>query len=80
MCPYVHLYNVTSRSGTEEEYTELQQLLQDIEVYTRDIAAVRDHQKESSRKKDEEDKKKGEEMRKAAMEGLSSMCISAYKN
>ena len=64
-----HLYNVTSRSGTEE------QLLEGISQYMKDFAAARELQKGVSKKKVDEDKKKGEEMRKAAMEGQASMYI-----
>ena len=70
-----HLYNVTSRSGTEEQYTALQQLLEDISQYMKDFAAARELQKGVMKKKVNEDKKKGEEMRKAAMEGQASMYV-----
>ena len=70
-----HLYNVTSRSGTEEQYTALQQLLEDISQYMKDFAAARELQKGVSKKKVDEDKKKGEEMRKAVMEGQASIYI-----
>ena len=66
------------RSGTEEEYTALQQLLEDIIMYTKDIAAAKEVLRGISKKKDEEDKKKGEEMRKAAMEGQTSTNISWF--
>ena len=52
------------RSGTEEEYTELSQLLQDIETYQRDVQNVK-------RKKEVDEKKIAEEMRASAMESLA---------
>ena len=64
-----------NRSGTEENYTELQQLLEDIKEYNNDFEAGREEEQKSARKKKAADKKKGEEMRKAAMEGISRMLI-----
>lgn len=60
------------RSGTEEEYSELSQLLEDILSYQRDFEAMREEEKgkENSKK---EDKKQGERMRQAAMEGIASV-------
>ena len=66
------------RSGTEEEYTELQQPLEDIITYNKDFLGAKELKKEMSKKKDEEDKKKGVEMRQAAMEGQTSMCIALF--
>ena len=62
-------------SGTEEEYDELTQLLEDIATYRRDVLTVLNNEKEAKKKKEEEDKKRAEEMRTAAMETLSSRCI-----
>ena len=67
------------RSGTEEEYSELQQLMGDISSYLRDLNAVKvaqAAQKEGQVKKAEEDKRKEEEMRRIAMEGSRSMFIA----
>ena len=55
------------RSGTEEDYTELNQLLEDISVYTRDFSLAQGEKKSEAKAKKEEDRKKGEEMRRAAM-------------
>ncbi|XP_068739798.1 uncharacterized protein [Montipora capricornis] len=63
------------KSGTEEEYSELSQLLQDISTYRRDMEenkAKTAKEKEQKKKKEREDKKMGEEIRKKAMEGLAS--------
>lgn len=60
------------RSGIEEEFTELQQLCEDIITYRRDVVEERNREKEAKKKKEEEDRKKGEEMRKAAVERLAS--------
>ena len=69
------------RSSTEEEYSELHQLLEDIHSYFRDFTALKATQaaKRSARlKKLEDDKKKGEEMRRAAMEGIRSMFLLLF--
>ena len=54
------------RSGSEEDYTELAGLLEDISSYMADLAASHGANK-SKQKKDEGDKMKGLEIRKAAM-------------
>lgn len=62
-------------SGTEEEYTELHQLLEDISSYMKDFQAIRALQAEEKAaqlRKVQTDKRKAEEMRHAAMEGMSS--------
>ena len=63
--------SVTVRSGTEEEYTELVQLLEDISTYQRDMQSAILQHKEEKKQKEMSDKSIGEEMRKAAMETLS---------
>lgn len=55
------------RSGTEEEFTELNQLLEDICVYMRDFASEQEQQKCEVKKKGEDDRRIGEQMRRAAM-------------
>ena len=62
--------HVFDRSGTEEEYTELLQLLEDISAYQRDVQDAISKEKESKRQKEIYDKKIGEDMRKSAMETL----------
>lgn len=52
------------RSGTEVDYSELTQLLEDIAFHQRDIIAVLNKEKEGKKKKEMEDKQRGEEMRK----------------
>lgn len=79
MCAYVRvcliacLHTSLHRHGTEEEYSELTQLLEDISSYLRDRVHQKNKGKES--KKECEDKMKTEEMRKAAMEGMSSKVL-----
>ena len=68
------------RSGTEEEYSVLQQLLEDIISYNKDFVGAKEVKKEMNKKKDDEDKKKGKEMRQAAMEGQTHMCITCFFN
>ena len=66
------------RSGTEEEYTDLHQLLEDIHSYVQDFNALKVTQmaqKAAHLKKLEDDKRKGEEMRRAAMEGIGSTLL-----
>ena len=69
------LLYVLCRSGTEEEYTALQQLLEDIVQYMHDMAGLKENQKAAKKRKAEEEKRKGEVMRQAAMERLSSRCL-----
>ena len=76
MCLCEWLYVVILTSGTEEDYTALQQLLEDISVYVKDFATAKYVQKGLSKKKDEEDKKKEEEVRKAVIEGVAfTLCV-----
>ena len=57
--------------GSEEEYTELSQLLEDISCCLFDL--VLHHERTGAkRKKDQEDKLKGELMRKLTMEGINN--------
>ena len=60
------------RSGTEEEYSQLQELLQDIISYREDMQLLKEQEKEAKKTKVEEEKQKGLEMRRSAMEGMSS--------
>ena len=59
------------RSGTEEEFTEIEQLLEDICTYNEDFEVVVKREEESKLARKKEDKKKGEEMRLAAMTTIS---------
>lgn len=61
---------ITDRSGSEEEYSELEQLCEDIITYRRDLAETKE--KEAKKRRDENDRKKAEEMRQAAVERLAS--------
>ena len=61
----------------EEEYSELSQLLEDISSDSRDVAVLQMKEKEV-KKKEQSDKRKGEEVRKAAMELLSSKCLCCF--
>ena len=60
------------RSGTEEEYTELSQLLDGIISFRRDFAEQKEIEKEQKRKKEEDDRKKAEIMKNAAMTRMAS--------
>ena len=73
VCDHVCIYMRMIRSGTEKEYTELQQLLEDIASYQRDYDMKKAEEKKTVSDKKLDEKKKGEEMRKAAIEGMSSM-------
>ena len=68
------MYRRFYSSGTEEEYTELCQLLEYIASYVKDCDELKKENVKMRKKKEAEDKQKGEEMRKAAMEGLASKC------
>ena len=67
-CMEAHIY----RSGTEEEYDELSQMLEDIASYQRNVSAVLNQEKKEKKKKELEDKKNAEVMRNSAMETMSS--------
>ena len=68
-----HVFLILSESsGTEEDYTELHRLLEDILTYRRDVAEMKEKEKDARRLKEEQDKKMGEEMRLAAIQGMNS--------
>ena len=50
------------RSGTEEDYGELTQLLEDISTYRRDVLTALNKAKQEKKQKEQDDKAKGEEM------------------
>ena len=64
----MHASSNLSRCGTEEEYTQLSQLLEDISTYKRDFATVRLKGKKKEAQKKEDERRKGEEMRQAALD------------
>ena len=72
-CPYIY------RSGTEEEYTELAQLLEDICTYMCDLVDIKNKEKEEKRKKELNERMQAEDMRKTAMEGLVRSSTLNYK-
>lgn len=66
---------LNTRSGTEEEYGELSQLLDDILTFRRDMKEIKERdamEKEKKKNKEIEDRNAGIEMRRKAMEGLAS--------
>ncbi|XP_028410542.1 stress response protein NST1-like [Dendronephthya gigantea] len=65
------------KSGTEEEYTELTQLLEDIMTCRRDMEDLKRKEKEEKNRKEELKNKKGQEMRAAA---VSKMCKRKHSN
>ena len=69
---HVNPFQFLIRSGTEEDYTELMELLDDISSYMHDVFELKAKDKEEKKKKELDDKKKAMEMRKAAMEGMAS--------
>jgi len=60
------------RSGTEEEYNQLHQLLEEIYTLRQDIQEQKRKDKEDKKKKEREEKMNGEEMRAAALSGMAS--------
>ena len=68
--------SIISRSGTEEEYSELMQLLQDILTYNRDMQEQKEREKELKSRKEREDRQKALEMREAAVSTLRSKQVS----
>lgn len=76
VCVFIHVSVMCMwpfRSGTEEEYTELAELLEDIRSYQRDFEEKAAEEKKSADEKKRQERRKGEEMRRLAMEGMSSM-------
>lgn len=64
------------RSGTEEDYTELQQLLEDASTYRRDMQELKDMKakgRANAKEKEKEKVEKGLQMREAALTGMTSM-------
>ena len=61
------------RSGTEEELTELMELLHDIITYEDDYNTKKESEKRAAQQKKDQEKLIGERLRKAAMERLSSI-------
>ena len=49
---------ITDRSGSEEEYSELEQLCEDIITYRWDLAETKEKEKEAEKRKDENDRKR----------------------
>ena len=60
------------RSGTEEEYSELSQLLQDIWTYRRDMEDLKRKEKEEKNRIEDMKNKKGQDMCAAAMRKMCS--------
>jgi hypothetical protein len=60
------------RSGTEEDYSELSQLLEDIVTYKEDIQNARIKEKEAKMQKEEENREQALQMHEAALCGMSS--------
>ena len=58
------------RSGTEEDYNELNQLMEDAASYLTDMQKEEVSKKITKKAKDDEDKQKGIELRDAAMKTL----------
>ena len=67
-------------SGTEEGYTELAQLLQDIRTYMCDLVDIKNREKEEKRKKELNERTQAEDMRKAAMEGLVRSSLNCKRD
>jgi hypothetical protein len=64
--------NFFFRSGTEEEYNQLAQLLEDIWTYRRDMEDLKMKEKEEKSRKEELKNKKGQGMRAAAFNKMCS--------
>ena len=60
-----NFFKMLSRSGSEEQYTDLMRMLDDVEAYVEDLNRAK-----SSKKKDKEEKAVGAAMRDKAMETL----------
>lgn len=73
------VFCLCNRSGTEEEYSELQQLLHDIHAYRRDRLELENKQKREKQEKEKTEKEKGEQMRAAALVGMASEFVFSLK-
>ena len=69
---------MVGRSGTEEEYDELSQLLEDINTFRKDAEETQKKEKENKKQKEKEDKWKAAEMRDAALLSLGSKFIEIF--
>lgn len=65
---YVFLF----RSGTEEDFDELQQLLEDIYTFRQDQEELKKRENENKKQKEQEEHQKALAMRSAALSGLAS--------
>ena len=72
------VFSLVRRSGTEEEYDELTQLLEDIYTFRKDAEETQKKEKENKKQKEKEDKRKAEEMREAALLSLGSKFIEIF--
>lgn len=63
------------KSGSGEEYTQLDQLLENIYTYRKDLQEVKTKEKENKKQKEKEDQQKGLEMRAAALTGMASKLL-----
>ena len=73
-----HCFSLVSRSGTEEEYDELSQLLEDIYTFRKDAEETQKKEKENKKQKEKEDKRKAAEMRDVALLSLGSKFIEIF--
>lgn len=73
-----HCFSSVGRSGTEEEYDELSQLLEDIDTFRKDAEETQKKEKENKKRKEKEDKRKAAEMRDAALLSLGSKFIEIF--
>ena len=69
---------MVGRSGTEEEYDKLSQLLEDIYTFRKDAEETQKKEKENKKQKEKEDKRKAGEMRDAALLSLGSKFIEIF--
>lgn len=63
------------KSGSGEEYTQLDQLLENIYTYRKDLQEVKTREKENKKQKEKEDQQKGLEMWAAALTGMASKLL-----
>jgi hypothetical protein len=63
------------RSGTEEDFNELQQLLEDIYTFRHDQEELKQREKEKKKQKVDDDHQKALAMRSAALSGMASKLI-----
>ena len=66
------IFSLSSSIQVFEEYSELNQLLEDIKTFRKDLEDEAKKARETKKRKEKDDRRKGKEMREAALIGMAS--------